>query len=336
MAEMRKFDLPGEIRGVGEDRWLGTALVTAWRTDGAFLVADEATGRAADGALAAGRRFFSMVPEFKELHRSDLTYSGYVAAGEEVSGGDLGRGGRVDYAETFFVYPDVPLDDLRVRDGWPGHGPVPWPDAAYREATGAALAALGGLAERVLTLIALGLDLAEPGALCGHAENGWHHLRVHRLPAASRQTTQGTVPRTGDGLVTLFAQDAAGGLAVSGPARAGRVHAPSWRPVRPVQGTLAVVPGALLAFHTDDRVRSVPHRIGAGGVEQFGLAYEHAPGFCARVRPLGGGPPVHYGSRLTEELLRRHPERITTRRILADGRLAVLDALRERPAPLCG
>ena len=51
----------------------------------------------------------------------------------------------------------------------------------------------------------------------------------------------------------------------------------------------------------------------------------------AGVRPLGPSAPeefIHYGTHFTNMFLRCHPERITTRRIHAEDRLSVLDALR--------
>ena len=60
----------------------------------------------------------------------------------------------------------------------------------------------------------------------------------------------------------------------------------------------------------------------------------------AGVRPLGPSAPeefIPYGTHFTNMFLRCHPERITTRRIHAEGRLSVLRAEAEdvgSPEPL--
>src|SRR4051812_40031844 len=75
--------------------------------------------------MAASRRFFRLPPDVKAGYVSDLTFSGYIESGEEVTAGEA------DYSEIFTVCRDVAADDPRVLQRWPCHGPVPWPDLGY-------------------------------------------------------------------------------------------------------------------------------------------------------------------------------------------------------------
>jgi isopenicillin N synthase-like dioxygenase len=63
------------------------------------------------------------------------------------------------------------------------------------------------------------------------------------------------------------------------------------------------------------------------------MAYFHEPNFNAVVRPLSdpdGSDYIHYGTHFTNMFLRCYPDRVTTKRIHAENRLAVLDDLRDK------
>src|SRR5256885_7618732 len=88
MAVLRTFELPDSVSGTTVDRILGRQLVRTWETDGIFQVAatpeqDHITRK----ALTESRRFFARSLPEKAKFVSDLTYSGYIASGEEVTAG---------------------------------------------------------------------------------------------------------------------------------------------------------------------------------------------------------------------------------------------------------
>lgn len=65
--------------------------------------------------------------------------------------------------------------------------------------------------------------------------------------------------------------------------------------------------------------------------ERFALAYFHEPNFNSVVRPLRdpfNNEYIHYGTHFTNMFLRCYPERITTKNIVKDGGLDVLENLR--------
>jgi isopenicillin N synthase-like dioxygenase len=343
MTSLQTFRIPHTVDATEDAVRLGRDLIRAWQTDGIFQVATEPSqDRVILDALEASAGFFRLPMPVKAGHVSDLTYSGYIASGEEVTAGEA------DYSEIFTVCPDIAADDPRVRQRWPCHGPVPWPDDAYARRMRAVMDQFGSIGQRLLRLVALGLDLADIDALTGYTGDGWHHMRVLRFPALSDQTSRGIGAHTDYGLLVIAAQDDVGGLFIRPPvdgeprnrnwlaseSTAGMYeNEEPWTYVTPQPGVLTVFPGDIMQFLTGGRLLSTPHKVALNSRERFALAYFHEPGFNATVRPLAdppGADSLHYGTHFTNMFVRCYPDRITTRRIEAEDRLSILTALRER------
>jgi len=346
MTELKTFTIPERVTGGRADIELGRALIYTWRADGIFQVTRNAqqdleTARALD----ASRRFFRQPLAHKSAFVSDLTYSGYIASGEEVTAGEA------DYSEIFTVCKDLPLDDPRVRAPWPCHGPVPWPDAAYAQSMTRFMSELGSLGERLLKLVALGLELRDMNVLAELTGDGWHHMRVLRFPAASSETARGIGAHTDYGLLVIAAQDDVGGLYVRPPV-AGETRNRNWLPhessagmyeneepwtfVTPVPSVLTVFPGDILQFLTGGYLLSTPHKVRLNTRERFALAYFHEPNFEAEVRPLldaSSADCIQYGMHFTNMFMRCYPDRITTRRIVAENRVAAFARRHEARVP---
>jgi 2-oxoglutarate dioxygenase / 2-oxoglutarate/L-arginine monooxygenase/decarboxylase len=340
MSDLQTFEVPQAVTGTPAQRELGRQMLAAWRRDGIFQIAatpvqqDKTTQ-----AFAAGKRFFRLPPELKSRCIDDLTYAGYVASGEHLTDGEA------DHSEIFAVCRDVPLNDPRVRAAWPCHGPVPWPDEAYHLTMRAFMDELGQIGERLLRLTALALDLVDPEALIRLTRDGWHHMRVLRFPAASRASARGIGAHTDYGLLVIAAQDDVGGLFIRPPVE-GERRMRNWLPfessagwyenddpwtfVTPVPNVFTAFPGDILQFLTGGYLLATPHKVGLADRERFALAYFHEPGFDTQMRPLlepGGDQLIHYGMHFTQMFMRGYPQRTTTRRILAEDRLATLQAL---------
>ncbi|MFI6297119.1 2-oxoglutarate and iron-dependent oxygenase domain-containing protein [Nonomuraea sp. NPDC050790] len=331
MFDLTTFALPETVTGSRADRELGRGMVSAWRRDGIFQVAATAHQHAtALAAFEASREFFALPPAEKSSYVTDLSYSGYVASGEEVTAG------ATDYAEIFTVCPDVPVHDDRVRGRWPCHGPVPWPGPAYQRRMEALTAVLGSIGERLLRLAALGLGMGGPGALTAYTEGGWHHLRVLRFPPRTGHHARGIGAHTDYGMLVIAAQDEVGGLYVRPPVEgekrprnwleaestAGMYgNEPPWTFVRPVPRVFTVFPGDILQFLTGGFVLSTPHKVELAERERFAMAYFHEPGFGRALEDPCGGPPLHYGTHFTNMFMRCYPERAATLRIRQEGRL---------------
>lgn len=341
MSKLTTFRLPVSVTGTRADVLLGHRLIDAWRADGIFQIAtDPIQEYQTQVAMEAGRRFFAKPIEEKARHVSDLTYSGYIASGQEVTAGEAG------HSEIFTMCQDVPLDDIRVRERWPCHGPVPWAGSGYRLSMQAFLGTLGTIGERLLRLTALGLGLASIDALSRLTVDGWHHLRVLRFPAKSARSAHGLGAHTDHGLLVIAAQDEVGGLYVRPPVEgeernrnwletestAGRhENEGPWTFVRPVPGVLTVFPGDIMQFLTDGHLLSTPHKVALADRERHSLAYFHEPAFESCLRPLNDrtdSDHIHYGTHFTNMFMRTYPEQAATRRIRAEDRLSVLEILR--------
>jgi isopenicillin N synthase-like dioxygenase len=333
MTDLRTFRLPASVSGNESDGALGRNMIDAWQAHGIFQIATEPDqDRKTQAAIQASRRFFRAPLEFKSQHVSELTYSGYIASGEEVTAGEA------DYSEIFTVCKDLPLDDSRVAERWPCHGPVPWPDLEYQQAITAFMDELGVIGEKLLKLVALGLGSADIDTLTRLTSDGWHHLRVLRFPGQSATTSRGIGAHTDYGLLVIAAQDDVGGLYVRPPVDGERrnrnwletessagmfENEEPWIFVRPVPNVLTVFPGDILQFLTDGRLLSTPHKVRLNTRERYTMAYFHEPNFQAVVRPLSdpaADEHIHYGTHFTNMFMRCYPNRITTQRILQENR----------------
>jgi isopenicillin N synthase-like dioxygenase len=340
MSALQTFDLPVQVTGGAADRELARAMITAWRRDGIFQIstAGEHPGTVAR-ALQASRDFFARPFAEKAHLLNDMSYSGYIASGEEITAGEA------DFSEIFTVCPDIAEGDPRVRGGWPCHGPVPWPDTHYRDSMRAFMAMAGEAGQRLLQLTALGLGLERLDTLAQMTENGWHHMRVLRFPTAdSGNRARGIGAHTDYGLLVIAAQDDVGGLYVRPPvdgetrkrnwlpeeSSAGMYeHEDPWTFVAPVPEVLTVFPGDILQFMTDGALLSTPHKVRLNTRDRYAIAYFHEPAFDAVARPLfrrDSGESIHYGTHFTNMFMRCYPERATTQRILREQRLRWLHA----------
>ena len=100
------------------------------------------------------------------------------------------------------------------------------------------------------------------------------------------------------GFVTLLAQDGVQGLQA-------QVADGSWLTVPPVEGTLAVNFGKLLARWTGGRIRATLHRVIGNNRQRYSVPFFYEPSVDTVIAPLpiaGSDPfePVSYGDHLWE------------------------------------
>jgi isopenicillin N synthase-like dioxygenase len=91
----------------------------------------------------------------------------------------------------------------------------------------------------------------------------------------------------------------------------------------------------MMQYLTRNYLTATPHKVGLNTRERFAIAYFHEPNFQAVLKPLEGGcggmaeqsadtEDVHYGTHITNMFMRNYPDRITTRRIVAEDRYRLL------------
>uniref|UniRef100_A0A914BVJ8 Fe2OG dioxygenase domain-containing protein n=1 Tax=Acrobeloides nanus TaxID=290746 RepID=A0A914BVJ8_9BILA len=291
-------------------------------------------------AMEAHKEFVKQPLEEKKECVSKLTYSGYIASGEESTAD------KKDLAEIFTVCKDVPLDDDRVKMNWPCHGPTPWPNECYKELMTAYMDQLAVYGDKLLKLIALGLELPM-NTFVKLVEDGWHHMRVlHFRERLDRQDdARGIGAHTDYGMLVIAAQDEVGGLFIRPPLPEWRsknwCHTESaagvyenddgWFFVPPKEGTLTCFPGDMFQFLTSGFFLATPHKVRLNYRERFALAYFHEPNFNSVIRPLRdpqNDECIHYGTHFTNMFMRCYPDRVTTKCIEEENRLDILDKLR--------
>jgi len=341
MTDLRTFRLPDPVVGASTDIELGRRLIETWQAHGILQIATTARQDAlVHDAYQASRRFFALPRQDKARCVSDITYTGYIASGEEVTDGVN------DGSEIYTITPDVDAQDARVLAGWPCHGPAPWPDGGFRDAMSAWMAELAAIGHRLLQLTALGLG-RPIDALTRLTQDGWHHMRVLRFPAATATSERGIGAHTDYGLLVIASQDEVGQALYIRPPIAGERRNRNWLPdesaagiyedddrwtyVKPVPRTLTVFPGDVMQFITGGALLSTPHKVKLADRDRYALAYFHEPGFDTVARPLTAdtGEYIHYGTHFTSMFMRCYPDRVTTRRIHAEDRLSVLQKLRD-------
>lgn len=345
MTVLKTFRLPSRVDGSDADITLGQAMIAAWQADGIFQIAlEDRLKPITQAAFAASKRFFGLPMADKTRCVSDQTYAGYVASGEEITAG------KADFSEIFTVCKDVPPNDPRARQKWPCHGPVPWPDEDYQRHMRAFMDGIGEVGERLLALVALGLDLEDRHALTDLTEGGWHHMRVLRFASeAAKQSNRGIGAHTDYGLLVIAAQDDVGGLYIRPPVE-GEQRNRNWLPdesmagmyedeepwtfVKPIPDVLTVFPGDVFQFMTGGRLLSTPHKVKLHPTrERYAIAYFHEPNFNACARPFNDADSdeyIHYGTHFTNMFMRCYPDRAATQRIMEENRLAVLKRLETR------
>jgi isopenicillin N synthase-like dioxygenase len=296
-------------RAVGER--IGRACVET----GCFLV----VGHGIDPRLTASlhdaaTRFFALPDGEKAevaMRRGGRAWRGWFPVGGELTSG------RPDRKEGLYFGTHLDPEHPAVRERRLLHGPNLYPrrPPELRGLVERWMAEVTAVGRVVLRGVALGLGLDED-AFAPWCADPTVLFRIFRYPAAP---TGGTAARgepdwgvgehTDYGLLTLLAQDAAGGLEV-------RVRG-QWVPVPFRPGSLVCNVGDMMEVATGGRVRSAPHRVPVPERDRVSFALFLDPAWDAVVVPLTGdaarttpnparGPT--YGEYLTAKVAPVFPE----------------------------
>ncbi|MCY3925974.1 MAG: isopenicillin N synthase family oxygenase [bacterium] len=240
---------------------VGRAVDEACRTIGFFVIVGHGVPEEATGAVwAAAREFFDLPLEAKRRSPApseDYAY-GYSPVKGEVLARSLGNSTPPDLKESLNMGPlELPAvvpagaEAILAEPRWPEE------PASLRPAWEAYFRAMADLAERLLAIMATGLDLPadyfEP-FLDHHSSAmraiNYPEVETRPLPGqlrAGAHTDYGT-------LSILRFDDAPGGLEVMGP--------DGWAAVPAVPGGFVVNLGDMMARWTNDRWVSTLHRAG--------------------------------------------------------------------------
>jgi isopenicillin N synthase-like dioxygenase len=267
-------------RDAGARAAAAESIGRACRDTGFFYVTEHGIDAALIAGLDRASRAFFALPEAEKneiaMKRGGRAWRGYFPVGGELTSG------QPDQKEGLYFGSELGPDDPRVRRRLPLHGANLFPSRPkkLRHLVLDYIAAATGTAHAVLEGIALSLGV-EADYFNRHYTNDPTILfRIFHYPPVPQSSRDwGVGEHTDYGLLTLLAQDAAGGLQVK--TREGWIEAP------PVPGTLVCNIGDMLDRLTGGLYRSTPHRaknISDGGRLSFPFFFD--PGFDAVVRPL--------------------------------------------------
>ena len=297
------IDLKGDVQTSADDRSAIAAQIRdACRNIGFFYVVNHGVPEAlVQAQFDWTARFFDLTTAEKQsLHmRNSPTTAGYEPIAEQKldSQDTTSEAAPPDLKESYYCGMDVPDDHPFARRRVRGIGHNQWPDSIpeFREQMVAYQAAMRGLGDHLLSLVALSLDL----------EADWfdkHHdwpsavLRLVRYPphpksAAFNQLGAGA--HTDWGGITLLAQDDIGGLEV-------RNASNEWVAAPPIAGSFVINLGDLMARWTNGVYQSNMHRVlnAKSDQDRYSVPYFYSPRFDAVIEPVptcvSDGQPQKY------------------------------------------
>ena len=266
----------------------------ACRSLGFFRITGHGIGPDRFEALdRAAREFFDQPDDAKAAVAMPLAgpaWRGWFPVRGEITSG------RPDRKEGLYVGVEHPADHPRVAARTPLHGPNLFPPGPLGPLVRAWVDDMTTLAGAVMEGIAVGLGLprawfaehltADPTAL-------FRIFHYPALPDNANSDEWGVGEHTDYGLLTLLAQDAAGGLQV-------RTPTDTWLDVPAEPGVLVCNIGDMLDKLTEGRYRSTPHRVrNLSGRSRLSFPFFFDPSWEAVVAPLplDESPPADDASR---------------------------------------
>lgn len=289
-SEIPVIDVAPLIEGApGGREKVAEEILVAAQNVGFFYIRNH--GIAADviaSAMDASKEFYARPLEEKMTVRINERHRGFLRVGEA----KMYETARVDLKESFVWALDVGEDDPDYLAGSPLIGPNNWPDfmpglrpilnAFYAESLECGRLMLQACAT------ALGLD---PNYFVTRYDKTVSRASIIYYPPQDVTLGKqqfGVAPHTDYGCLTLLHQDATGGLQV-------RNSSGEWVAAHPIEGTLVVNVGDLLARWSNDRFRSNPHRVvNSSGVARYSMAMFIDPNFDTPIIPVVNGGEAKY------------------------------------------
>jgi isopenicillin N synthase-like dioxygenase len=242
---------------------------------------------------AVNRVFFDLPVDEKLRWRTPAGggYVGFSPLEAESLSNTIDAGPTPDLKESFTCSP-VHADDGPYYSAPAGAGffePTPWPDSppGFRDVWEDCYRRMSGLAETLMELFALALDLRRD-YFAATIDKHITAMRVINYPPLT-DVEAGRFragPHTDYGSLTIVAtDDAPGGLEIE-------VEPSRWRAVPIVPGSMIVNLGDLMAQWTNDRWVSTMHRVvtpppgSDDATERLSIVFFHQPNYDAVIEPI--------------------------------------------------
>ena len=272
---------------VGGARHIGRQLLDAAETVGFFYVRNHGIPQDRLAQVdAVARRFFASPLEEKQKVKVAPWHRGYIRIGEA----KMYDNAKIDLKESFIWGQDV-SPDAEVVAGHNLRGPNQWPDFVpeMRVTLNEYFDAANQCGRMLFRAFAanLGLDLDHFTQQFDRPITRGALVYYPPQPPDLGDDQFGVAPHTDYGCLTLVYQDPIGGLQVQG--RNGE-----WVVAHPIEGTLVVNIGDLMARWTNDQFKSTPHRvINRSGRPRLSIAAFVDPNYETMVIPIcrDGEPP---------------------------------------------
>lgn len=264
-------------------------------------------------AYQATRQFFQQPREWKNQLRINRNHHGFLAVGEA----RMEQAERVDLKESFVWGLDLPDGHPDVTESNPFLGRNQWPQEMpeFREAVYPFFESGLECGRDMMRAFALSLGLPEEAFLQATDKSISRSSVLYYPPQPPNlgEDQFGVAPHTDYGCLTLLWQDPVGGLEV-------QTRQGDWVIAHPIEGTLVVNVGDLLARWTNNAFQSTLHRvINRKGTERYSMVMAWDPNFETRVDPAQvfpqaetiSYPPIGCGeyvlSRFDASFKYRHP-----------------------------
>ncbi len=278
-AEIPVISLAGGVA----DTALADRLTDVFHHIGFVVVVDHGVPAVLlDAVFSSMKRFFSLSDDQKRsIDKLDSPwFRGWEAVGSEYTNNRRDEREQIDFWSEWPSRPrEVEPHYLRLLgpNQWPPDDIHPGLEALMREW----YAEMGGLADRLLGLIALGLGLppdhftsvlgAEPMSLT---------KLIHYPPTP--EGGAGVNAHHDAGFLTVLAPGVTPGLEVAFPGR-------GWVTVPTIEGGLVINLGENLQAMTGNYLVATPHRV-ITAAERFSAGYFHGPSLDVSLAPLGLDP----------------------------------------------
>jgi isopenicillin N synthase-like dioxygenase len=287
---------PFRSGSAAERRAVATAVDEACRQIGFLVIAGHGVPASLVAETEAVSRRFSDLPLAEKMRvkrpAPDVT-RGYIPVLAESVGRSRGETAPGDINESFMIGPiDPPATPYFTGPQAGKHFAANlWPvaPAALRPVWSEYYRVMTGLAEEVMRLFAVALDLGDADFFADKIDRHISRLRVRNYPAPREPAAPGQLragAHTDYGSLTILkTEDRPGGLQVSGPDG-------TWLDVPIVDGTFIVNIGDLMARWTNDRWVSTLHRVVNPPEDQMAasrrqsLVFFHNPNYDALIECL--------------------------------------------------
>ena len=267
----------------GDPALFANRLVEACHEVGFLLLVDHGIDQEfIDGYFDALEAFFALPTETKSLIDKRLSphFRGWERVGAEMTGN------RIDFREQLDVSTENPAYPVDVRPEYLRlDGPNQWLPEEYlpgfRAAVNGFQARMGALADELMAILAVGLDLPADTFRVAFGERPLSFAKLISYPP----TPPGEAGVNGHhdaGFLTILLQHRVGGLQVLNAAG-------DWIDVPPTPGAFVINLGEMLQAMTGNYLVATTHRVIAPA-HRYSSAYFHGPDLRASLSPLDLDP----------------------------------------------